>query len=400
MFNGFIFEYARQDSLNIRLNWLWDAWKMSLSYGIRGEHGVAHELTDSIDERLIMDFVYYLVIVSILRNIFFGIIIDTFGKLRETEMEHIHQANNTCFVCGVAKIEFDKRSVPGANSFKMHREVTANLIDMNKDGLLDILVADGRRVRPFMGKVNLAFLPGPSIEAGPRPVDVCLADLNNDGLNDLVVANELPFADIEGDLAVLLNTGGALKAHAIVEAGRRTPDVAAGDFNGDGNVDVIAASFATGHVALLHGDGTGALGRRVDLPAGRGAHRLAVADVNGDGRSDIVCANRLDDTVTVFVGGASARVPPPPVRGASIGAIGMGFGLFGPQSSGGWAAAAPAPVARSSSAPAPGAPSWLSSGGGGDVSATVCDSEATPSAEVAPSAVSAEDAARIFSFLE
>ena len=92
--------------------------------------------------------------------------------------------------------------------------------------------------------------------------------------------------------------------------------------------------------------------------------------------------------------------PPPPVRGASIGAIGMGFGLFGPQSSGGWAAAAPAPVARSSSAPAPGAPSWLSSGGGGDVSATVCDSEATPSAEVAPSAVSAEDAARIFSFLE
>jgi hypothetical protein len=73
-----------------------------------------------------MDFVYYLVIVSILRNIFFGIIIDTFGKLRETEMEHMHQANNTCFVCGVAKIEFDKNSVPGANNFKRHREITHN----------------------------------------------------------------------------------------------------------------------------------------------------------------------------------------------------------------------------------------------------------------------------------
>ena len=126
VFNGFIFEYARYDSTNIRLTWLWDAWKQSLSYGIRGEHGVAHELVDTVDDRLIMDFVYYLIIVSILRNIFFGIIIDTFGKLREEEMEQVHQANNECFVCGVAKNEFDKRSIPGANTFKNHREVIHN----------------------------------------------------------------------------------------------------------------------------------------------------------------------------------------------------------------------------------------------------------------------------------
>ena len=136
VFNGFLFEYARDDSVNIRLTWLWDAWKTSLSYGIRGEHGVAHELLDSVDTRLLMDFIYYLVIVSILRNIFFGIIIDTFGKLRETEMEQQHQANNTCFICGVAKIEFDKRSIPGANSFKNHREGTHN-----KYSYLNFLIA-------------------------------------------------------------------------------------------------------------------------------------------------------------------------------------------------------------------------------------------------------------------
>ncbi|MHC4957573.1 MAG: FG-GAP-like repeat-containing protein [Planctomycetota bacterium] len=201
---------------------------------------------------------------------------------------------------------------------------------LDNDGLLDILVADGKKIRPFMGKLNLAFLPGPAIDAGPRPVDACFADLDNDGRDDLVVANAMPASDVQGDLAVLLNTGKGLKAHAKVEAGRRTLDVAAGDFDGDGNVDVIAPSFSTGHVTLLFGDGKGNLGRRQDLPAGRGVHRVLPADVDGDGKLDIVCANREDDTIMVFFSAAGAAPPPAaPVARACALLDGVDFKLEG-----------------------------------------------------------------------
>ena len=72
---------------------------------------------------------------------------------------------------------------------------------LDRDVLTDVVVADGKEVRAFMGRINLAFFPGPPIKAGPRPVDVCLVDLDADGDNDLVVANELPINDVPGDLA-------------------------------------------------------------------------------------------------------------------------------------------------------------------------------------------------------
>ena len=183
---------------------------------------------------------------------------------------------------------------------------------LDRDGLKDVVVADGTRVRAFMGRANLSFFPGPPIEAGPRPVDVCLADLDGDGDNDLVVANELPINDLPGDLAVLLNTGATLKAHAKVEAGRRVSTVRSGHFNADRNVDIVATSYTTGEVTLLYGDGKGNLGPKGGerLVSGRGAHRLHITDFDGDGRDDILCANHLDDSVTLFLN--RRKVPPPP----------------------------------------------------------------------------------------
>ena len=189
---------------------------------------------------------------------------------------------------------------------------------LDRDVLTDVVVADGKEVRAFMGRINLAFFPGPPIKAGPRPVDVCLVDLDADGDNDLVVANELPINDVPGDLAVLLNTGTALKAHRKVEAGRRVSTVRSGRFNADDHVDIVATSYTTGEVTLLYGDGKGNLGpKRGDrLVSGRGAHRLHIADFDGDGRDDILCANHLDDTVTLFLNRRNLKPRPAtlPVR--------------------------------------------------------------------------------------
>ncbi|MHC4339375.1 MAG: FG-GAP-like repeat-containing protein [Planctomycetota bacterium] len=172
---------------------------------------------------------------------------------------------------------------------------------MDKDRLWDIAVADGSRVIVFQGEMNLSFQPRVSLRAGPQPVDVVFTDLNGDGLDDLVVANEKPTEDLQGDLAVLLNTGDGLKQHHYVEAGVRTPDLEVGHLDGDAHVDVAVASRLSGEVTLLYGDGEGKLGRAERLPSGRGTCRLAVTDLDGDGRDDILAANGLDDTVAIFL---------------------------------------------------------------------------------------------------
>lgn len=63
-----------------------------------------------------------------LLNIFFGIIIDTFGKLRNLKVEREAETANKCFICGVDSHDFLKDgSSAGTLSFKQHREERHNL---------------------------------------------------------------------------------------------------------------------------------------------------------------------------------------------------------------------------------------------------------------------------------
>jgi hypothetical protein len=64
----------------------------------------------------------------VLLNIFFGIIIDTFGKLRNLKVEREADTANKCFICGVDSHDFLKDGTStGSLSFKQHREERHNL---------------------------------------------------------------------------------------------------------------------------------------------------------------------------------------------------------------------------------------------------------------------------------
>eukprot|EP01031_Cornospumella_fuschlensis_P047446 gene47446-58123_t len=101
IFAGVDFVLYRHDFVTLRIQDMWDAFKASISYGFRGEYGIDHEMNPTINDRMILDVVFYFVVLSILRHIFFAIIVDTFGKLRELKMERENEARNTCFVCGI-----------------------------------------------------------------------------------------------------------------------------------------------------------------------------------------------------------------------------------------------------------------------------------------------------------
>ena len=130
-------------------------------------------------------------------------------------------------------------------------------------------------------------------------VHPAIADFNGDGKLDLVIPG---LGSSPGNAAapvawyLLLGNGdGTFQTPSSVPFTGVIPlSVVAGDFNGDGKADVVAAAYdSTGapwlEIALGNGDGTFQTPVLSQLPATSGSVLLA-ADVNGDGKLDIVVA--------------------------------------------------------------------------------------------------------------
>jgi hypothetical protein len=141
---------------------------------------------------------------------------------------------------------------------------------------------------------------------------IVVADFNNDHKLDLA------FAD-QGPVQVLLGNGdGTFQPSVSYGSDGEAIGLATGDFNRDGQVDLVALNFngnnAT-HVSTLLGNGDGTFGSSATYPVGSNPLGLVTADFNGDKKPDIATVNTLDSTVSVLFGvgggkfGAAANFP-------------------------------------------------------------------------------------------
>ncbi|MFC1757303.1 FG-GAP-like repeat-containing protein [Planctomycetota bacterium] len=84
-----------------------------------------------------------------------------------------------------------------------------------------------------------------------------------------------------------------------------------GDFNGDGDLDIVAASAHDDTVSLFLSSGRGQQWERRTIDNGSfGASSVAVADVDNDGDPDVIAASSEDDTVAWFENRGSANFGP------------------------------------------------------------------------------------------
>jgi len=184
---------------------------------------------------------------------------------------------------------------------------SVEVADLNGDGKPDLIVANDRsnNVTILLGDGTGGFAQptGSPFPAGHSPNDIAIGDFNRDGKPDLAFANHE-----QKHLTVLLGDGrGAFvpASHSPfpVEVRPHTHGVAAGDFNGDGNLDLVTDSWGTDQVEVLFGDGKGGFRTPGSFFAvGRHPYqRVRVADVNGDGTPDIITTNLEGDNVTILL---------------------------------------------------------------------------------------------------
>jgi hypothetical protein len=182
--------------------------------------------------------------------------------------------------------------------------------DFNGDGKPDMAVGDfqANTVSILLGNGDGSFTvtAASPISVGMDPGALAVGDFNHDGKLDLMVANS-------GDktITVFLGKGDGTFTQAAgspMSVGAAINTFAVGDFNGDGKLDVAAASNV-GTVLILLGNGDGTFTQGTSAPVARSAS-IAAADFNGDGKLDLAVTDFHDSTVTILLGKGDGTFTP------------------------------------------------------------------------------------------
>jgi len=255
----------------------------------------------------------------------------------------------------------------------LDRSQLAGLVaaDLDGDGWPDVAVAehtvDSTGYYLIPGNVDVmlnggAAAPGtlgsPSrLPVGIFPMAVVAADVDGDGLVDLASVERLSSQltvlhgagagafdagvphvvnDPVSLVAVALRPGGPIDlvpaagpvllndGHGVFTAGTGAfdpgacpMDVAGGDLDGDGLVDLSTANCSADLVTVQFGDGTGAFPAALPLQAGKYPQGIRIADLNADGRPDLLVTLRQNGGIgndgTVMLLGLGAREFGPPI---------------------------------------------------------------------------------------
>jgi len=162
------------------------------------------------------------------------------------------------------------------------------IADMNGDGHLDVIIGAGGRAYVSYGNGRELSVATPYslqlINPGDVPPDIPMplaaADFTGDGAVDFVFGDHL--------LVSVLSPNGSLPRYVADQLNVAAPwtEAKIADFNGNGKLDVIAASGGRLGIDFFNGTGTEHL-TAFNIPTDRPVRHLAVGDFDGDLVNDI-----------------------------------------------------------------------------------------------------------------
>ena len=176
--------------------------------------------------------------------------------------------------------------------------------DFNGDGKLDLALGSWTDTVSILlgnGDGTFTVATGSPITVGNAPEAVVVGDFNGDGKLDLAVAGAN-----NNTVTILLGNGDGTFTPAPgspIPVGTEPEAIVVGDFTGNGKLDLAVANYGSNNVTLLLGNGDGTFTQAASSPytVGNRPDSIVAGDFNGDGRLDLAVANLNDNTVSILL---------------------------------------------------------------------------------------------------
>jgi hypothetical protein len=173
--------------------------------------------------------------------------------------------------------------------------------DFNGDGKTDLVIAvsndTSSGINVLLGNGDGTFQTAVFYPLAGRPTYITVRDFNQDNHSDVAVKtddNVRTFDVNESGISVLLSRNDATflptTEYPIPD---RLYGIEAGDFNGDGKLDLVTLNGTASAVSVLPGRGDGTFSDPITSPSSSSSTLLAAADFNRDGKLDLIVGKAI-----------------------------------------------------------------------------------------------------------
>ena len=152
------------------------------------------------------------------------------------------------------------------------------------------------------------FVTAESIPVGTRPHELVTGDLEGDGDDDIVVSNQN-----SNDITILLGDGAGGFESSTIEPGADPQELALSDIDGDGHLDLVSLDGSPGEVLVQFGDGAGGFSAPVASATGVQVFvtGLVLGDFDEDGEQDVIIARLSGCELLLMLGDGTGSFGPP-----------------------------------------------------------------------------------------